>query len=57
VYWPLANLQTGYKWLPLFLHRLRLGTYVDAGYASVSSRSDDFLLGAGFELLTSLELG
>ena len=57
VYVPLVNLQTGYKSLPLFLHRLRLGTFVDAGYASASGRSDDFLVGAGFELLTSLEVG
>jgi hemolysin activation/secretion protein len=57
VYWPLANLQAGYKSLPLFLHRLKLGTFVDAGYASGNSRTDDFLMGAGFELLTSLELG
>lgn len=57
VFWPLANLQRGYKTLPLFLHRLRLGTFVDAGFASIDGRSDDFLVGAGFELLTSLELG
>lgn len=57
VYWPLANLQRGYGSLPLFLHRLRLGTFVDAGYASVDSGSDDFLVGAGLELLTSLEIG
>jgi len=56
-HWPLANLQFGYKALPLFLHRLTLGTFVDAGYAKVDSRSDDFLVGAGFELLTSLEIG
>jgi hypothetical protein len=57
VYWPLANLQSGYGSLPLFLHRLRLGTFVDAGYASVDSRTDDFLVGVGFEFLTSLEVG
>ncbi|NCF27972.1 MAG: hypothetical protein GWP69_11370 [Gammaproteobacteria bacterium] len=57
VLWPLANLQFGYASLPVFLHRLRLGTFVDAGYASVSNRSDDFLVGAGFEFLTSLEMG
>ncbi len=57
VFWPLANLQAGYKSLPLFLHRLRLGTFVDAGYASIDGRSDDLLVGAGFELLTSLEWG
>jgi hypothetical protein len=57
VLWPLANFQFGYETLPLFLHRLQLGTFVDTGYASVDGRSDDFLVGAGFELLTSLELG
>ena len=56
-HWPLANLQFGYKALPLFLHRLTFGAFVDAGYAKVSSRSVDYLVGAGFELLTSLELG
>ena len=35
VFWPLANLQFGYKSLPVFLHRLRLGTFVDAGFAGV----------------------
>ena len=57
VFWPLANLQFGYKSLPVFLHRLRLGTFVDAGFAGVDARSDDLLVGAGFELLTSLEMG
>ncbi len=57
VFWPLANLQAGYKSLPLFLHRLRLGTFVDAGYSRTDARPDDLLVGAGFELLTSLELG
>ncbi len=57
VFWPLANLQFGYKSLPLFLHRLRLGTFVDAGYAKINGRSEDFLVGGGFELLTTLEAG
>jgi hypothetical protein len=57
VFWPLANLQRGYKSLPVFLHRLRLGTFVDAGFASIDDRSDDLLVGAGLELLTSLEVG
>ncbi len=57
VFWPLANLQFGYKTLPVFLHRLRLGTFVDAGYAKVPSRSADLLVGGGFELLTSLNVG
>ncbi|MCK5362056.1 MAG: hypothetical protein KAR22_03760, partial [Gammaproteobacteria bacterium] len=37
--------------------RLRLGTFVDAGYAKVPSRSADLLVGGGFELLTSLNVG
>jgi len=57
VYWPLFNLQQGYKTLPVFLHRLRLGTFVDAGVAGDSIDLDDTLVGAGFELITSLEIG
>lgn len=57
VYWPLANLQRGYGTLPLFLHRLRLGTFVDAGYAKPDSGGDSYLVGAGLELLTSVEVG
>lgn len=53
---PVANLQYGYQSLPLFLHRLRLGPFVDAGFAGDRFRSDDLLIGAGFELLTSLEI-
>jgi hypothetical protein len=56
VFWPLANLQAGYQALPVFLHRLRLGTFVDAGFASEDVTSDDLLVGAGFELVTSLEI-
>jgi len=56
VLWPLANLQAGYKTLPLYLHRLHLGTFVDAGAASDRLHSDDILVGAGFELVTSLEI-
>jgi len=55
VFWPLANLQYGYGTLPLFLHRLRLGTFVDAGVAAEDVSGDDLLVGAGFELVTSLE--
>lgn len=57
VYWPLLNLQQGYKTLPLFLHRLRLGTFVDVGAADDSISVDDTLIGAGFELVTSLQIG
>jgi hypothetical protein len=56
VFWPLANLQMGYATLPLFLHRLRLGTFVDAGIAGESLHSDDWLVGAGFEFVISAEI-
>ena len=56
VYWPLANLQKGYQALPLFLHRLRLGTFVDVGIAGEDITSDDWIVGAGFEFITSLEI-
>jgi len=56
VFWPLANLQKGYKTLPVFLHRVRLGTFVDAGFATEDLSSDDVLVGVGFELVTSLEI-
>ncbi len=56
VYWPLANLQKGYKTLPLFLHRLRLGTFVDMGACRDHMSWDDLLVGAGFELVTSMEV-
>jgi hypothetical protein len=57
VYWPLFNLQEGYKTLPLFFHRLRLGTFIDAGAAADTISADDTLIGAGFELVTSLQFG
>jgi len=57
VYWPLLNLQEGYKTLPLFLHRLRLGTFIDVGAASDTISFDDTLIGAGFELVTSMQIG
>ena len=56
IYWPLANLQKGYLTVPLFLHRLRLGTFVDAGIAGEDPGRDDILVGAGVELITSLEI-
>ena len=57
VYWPLLNLQQGYKTLPLFFHRLRLGTFVDVGAAGDTISVDDTLIGAGFELVTSMQIG
>lgn len=56
VFWPLANLQKGYGTLPLFLHRLRLGTFVDAGVATDPMTADQLLVGAGLELVTSMEI-
>jgi hypothetical protein len=56
VYWPIANLQKGYKTIPLFLHRLKLGTFVDSGICSDEVSSQDIALGAGLELVTSMEI-
>jgi hypothetical protein len=56
IFWPLANLQKGYGTLPLFLHRLRLGTFVDAGTATDPMAADQLLVGAGVELVTSMEI-
>jgi hypothetical protein len=56
IFWPLVNLQKGYTTFPLFLHRLRLGTFIDAGAASDQLSWDDTLIGAGLELVTSLEI-
>lgn len=56
VFWPLANLQQGFKTFPVFLHRLRLGTFIDAGFAGDNVSGDNMLVGAGFELVTSLEM-
>ena len=56
VFWPLANLQMGYGSLPLFLHRLRLGTFVDAGIAGSEDIADNWLVGAGFEFVVSAEI-
>jgi hypothetical protein len=56
VLWPLVNLQAGYKTMPLYFHRIYLGTFVDTGIASDRPSRDDILVGAGFELVTSLEI-
>jgi hypothetical protein len=54
--YPLAELQLGRRTLPLFLHRLSLGTFVDAGVCSDRMTRDELLVGVGFELITSLEI-
>ncbi len=56
IYWPLVNLQRGYETLPLFFHKLRLGTFVDGGACSDRMSGEDMLVGAGLELITSMEL-
>jgi len=56
VYLPLANLQMGHRTLPLFFHRLSLGTFADAGVCSERMTKDQLLIGAGFELITSMEI-
>ena len=42
--------------MPLYFHRIYLGTFVDTGIASDHPSRDDILVGAGFELVTSLEI-
>ena len=56
VFWPLARLQTGYRTLPLFLHNISVGTFIDSGFAADQPDSDDILVSTGFELITGLEL-
>ena len=56
IFWPVANLQRGHKTFPLFLHRLRLGTFVDTGFVGERPHAEDMLWGAGFELVTSMEI-
>ncbi len=56
VFWPLANLQLGYASLPIFLHRLKLGTFIDAGIAGDRLTQKDWLVGAGFEFVLSAEI-
>jgi hypothetical protein len=56
IYWPLVNLQKGYKTVPLFLHMARIGTFVDAGACADHMTRDELLVGAGVELVTSMEV-
>ena len=56
IFWPLANIQAGYETLPLFLHRMMLGTFMDAGLAADPFTSDDILVAGGVELVTSMEI-
>jgi hypothetical protein len=56
IIWPLVELQAGYKTLPLFLRNMRLGTFVDAGFAAERASRDEWLIGAGFQLITGMEI-
>lgn len=56
VFWPLFKLEKGYKTLPLFFHGFRLGTFIDAGVANETVSWDNMLVGAGVELVTSMEI-
>ncbi len=56
VFFPLVNFQAGYMTLPLFFHRMMLGTFVDAGAADDSIDDEDILVGAGVEIVTSMEI-
>ncbi|WP_419661612.1 uncharacterized protein Dvar_20470 [Desulfosarcina variabilis str. Montpellier] len=56
VFWPLATLQAGYETLPLFLHRMMIGTFVDVGVAADPFTREDILVGGGFELVTTMEI-
>ena len=56
IFWPIANLQAGYETLPLFLHRMMLGTFIDAGLATDPFTSEDILVAGGVELVTSMEI-
>ncbi|MEJ2038808.1 MAG: hypothetical protein P8X55_07730 [Desulfosarcinaceae bacterium] len=56
IFWPLARLQVGYHTMPVFLHNISLGTFVDTGFAAEHPDSEDLLVGSGFELITGMEL-
>jgi hypothetical protein len=56
IFWPLAKLQAGYETLPLFLHRMMIGTFLDAGLAADPFTSEDILVAGGFELVTTMEI-
>lgn len=55
-FWPVANIQQGHGTLPVYLHRIWLGTFVDSGFCSEGMSLDDAVVGAGFEVVTSLEV-
>ena len=56
LHWPFANLQAGYKTLPVFIRHIVLVTFLDTGLASKEVLAEEMLLSAGFEFITDLEL-
>jgi hypothetical protein len=53
---PFLKLQTGYKTLPLFLHNMKLGGFLDAGFATEHVDAEEILISSGIELITGMEL-
>jgi hypothetical protein len=53
---PLLKLQTGYETLPVFLHNMKLGGFMDAGFATEHPEADEILISTGIELITGIEL-
>jgi hypothetical protein len=53
---PFAKLQSGYKTLPLFLHNITIGTFIDAGFAANHFTWNEILLSAGIEIITGMQL-
>jgi len=56
LHYPLANLQAGYKTLPLFIRNIVLVAFVDTGLASEDIRNDEILVSIGLEAITAMEL-
>ena len=53
---PILKLQTGYETLPLFLHNMKLGLFMDSGFAAEHIEANEILVSAGIELITGMEL-
>ncbi len=56
ILWPFAKLQSGYKTLPLFLHNITLGTFIDAGFAAERFHEDELFISAGIEIITGMQV-
>jgi hypothetical protein len=56
IMWPFAKLQSGYKTIPLFLHNMTIGTFIDAGFAADHITSDEIFISAGIEIITGMQV-